>query len=80
MRQMAGGGGGLRDACPGPVPWRTRATMGSLGFRKGEEVIQCKVPGMVWGAGLLPLCPHSQPMPSPSPCREKFLVGLRRTL
>lgn len=39
-----------------------------LSFRKGEgrrwpEVVQCRVAGMQWGAGLLPLCaPHSPPL------------------
>lgn len=37
--------------------------------------VQGRVPGMLRGAGLLPLCPHSQSMPTPPPCRQKFLLG-----
>lgn len=44
------------------------------------QVVQCRVPGMLWGAGLLPLCPHSQSMSNPSPYRGKQFLGLRRTL
>lgn len=83
MKQMWGGP--PEDACPQSVHWSTRAAIGSLSFRKGKgrrgvEVVQCRVPGMVWGAGLLPLCAHSQPMLRPSPCRGKFFVVLQRTL
>lgn len=52
----------------------------SLSFRRWAEVVQCRVPGMLWGAGLRPLCPHSQPRSNLSHCREKFLLGQRSVL
>lgn len=68
------GGGPPEDACPQSVHWSTRAAIGSLSFRKGKgrrrvEVVQCRVPGMVW---VLACCPF---VPIPNPCFIPLLVG-----